>query len=262
MPTARLEGRNDCSNTASRSPSPWRRSSWLVAVIAREHTLRGLQGNGDSRAAGARRRGGNGSSVPRPMSSRIESGLTIEGSVRGEGELVVAGRLRGALVLNGTLVVEEGGIVEAEVEANGVVVAGVLSGSVTAHDEMRIQPGGYVDARVRAARLAVAEGAVFRGDLQAVVTPSTPPLPPPGGARERLIAPASSPAPRALEPTAPAVAAPAPPAPPPAPKMRAFAAPTAAPAAPTPPAPKKPAAPVGPPRMPSLPKGRTSFQGR
>ena len=33
------------------------------------------------------------------MSSRIESGLTIEGSVRGEGELVVAGRLRGALVL-------------------------------------------------------------------------------------------------------------------------------------------------------------------
>lgn len=76
--------------------------------------------------------------VEAAMSSRIEAGLTIEGSVRGDGELVVAGRLRGALTLHGTLVVEEGGSVEAEVEADRVVVSGLLSGSVQAHEELRI----------------------------------------------------------------------------------------------------------------------------
>lgn len=106
------------------------------------------------------------------MSSRIEAGLTIEGSVRGEGELVVAGRLRGALTLQGTLVVEEGGAVEAEVEASSVIVAGLLTGSVTAHEELRVLPGGCVDARVRATRLAMAEGAIFRGELQAASVPA------------------------------------------------------------------------------------------
>lgn len=106
------------------------------------------------------------------MGSRIEAGLTIEGSVRGEGELTVGGRLRGVLTLQGTLVVEEGGSVEAEVEASSVIVAGLLTGSVTAHEELRVLPGGCVDARVRATRLAMAEGAIFRGELQAASQPA------------------------------------------------------------------------------------------
>lgn len=200
------------------------------------------------------------------MSSRIEAGLTIEGSVRGEGELVVAGRLRGALTLQGTLVIEEGGAVEAEVEANSVVVGGLLSGSVTAHEELRIQPGGYVDARVRAARLAVAEGAVFRGELQAMHQDprSLPTHVAVARQAPRIDAVA---APRALEPTAPSravtappqpVAPPAPPPPPPA-KVKGFAAPArdgaekaAKPAA------VKPDARSAP-RMPALPRGRSSM---
>jgi cytoskeletal protein CcmA (bactofilin family) len=104
------------------------------------------------------------------MASRIEAGITIEGSVRGDGELTVAGRVRGVLTLVGTLVIEEGGSVEAEVEASAVVVAGLLTGSVTAHDELRVLAGGCVDARVRAARLAMADGAIFRGEFMAPTT--------------------------------------------------------------------------------------------
>lgn len=202
------------------------------------------------------------------MSSRIEAGLTIEGSVRGEGELVVAGRLRGALTLQGTLVIEEGGAVEAEVEASSVVVGGLLSGSVTAHEELRIQPGGYVDARVRAARLAVAEGAVFRGELQAmhqdpralpthVAVARQAPRIEAVAAPRALESPATS---RAVTAPPQPVAPPAPPAPPPA-RVKGFAAPTRdgapAPAKPAAPAPAKPDARTTP-RMPALPRGRSS----
>ena len=190
------------------------------------------------------------------MSSRIDPGLTLEGSVRGDGELVVAGRLRGALVLQGTLVVEEGGVVEAEVEATNVVVAGTLSGSVTAHEEVRILPGGYVDARVRASRLAAADGAVFRGELQALNAAG-----PTSSPRERNVVAAPASPSRVSEAPAAAVSTPAP-TPTAAPKKRAFAAPVAAVAVPVakPAAPR--AAPAGPPRMPTLPKGRTTFNGR
>lgn len=188
------------------------------------------------------------------MGSRIESGLTIEGSVRGDGELVVAGRLRGALTLQGTLVVEEGGSVEAEVEANTVVVSGLLSGSVLAHESLRIESGGCVDARVRAARLAVADGAIFRGELQAQ-PPARPAIASGRPAPARVAVEVE--APRTLESPSRAPAKP---------RGRAFAAPTAEVSEAPPPAPtqrRPPSAPGGaPPRMPALPKGRTTFGGR
>lgn len=194
------------------------------------------------------------------MSSRIEAGLTIEGSVRGEGELVVAGRLRGALTLQGTLVIEEGGAVEAEVEATSVVVAGLLSGSVTAHEELRIQPGGYVDARVRAARLAVAEGAVFRGELQAMHGDARA-LPTQVSQARPAPRIDPTPPPRALEPVV--GARPAPAAAPPAPKVKVFAAPAREGDAKVVDAPRKAAPPAvsreKSPRMPALPRGRTSM---
>lgn len=101
------------------------------------------------------------------MTSRIERGITIEGSIRGEGELEVAGRLRGALTLTGKLVVEPGGIVEADVEATDIEVAGLLAGSATAHNTVQVREGGRVEARIKAPRLMVDDGALFRGELMA-----------------------------------------------------------------------------------------------
>jgi cytoskeletal protein CcmA (bactofilin family) len=101
------------------------------------------------------------------MTSRIERGITIEGSIRGEGELEVAGRVRGALTLAGKLVVEPGGIVEADVEATDIEVAGLLAGSATAHNTVQVREGGRVEARIKAQRLMVDDGALFRGELMA-----------------------------------------------------------------------------------------------
>jgi cytoskeletal protein CcmA (bactofilin family) len=101
------------------------------------------------------------------MTSRIERGMTIEGSIRGEGELEVAGRLRGALTIVGKLIVEQGGIVEADVEATDIEVAGLLAGSATAHNTVQVIAGGRVEARIKAPRLMVDDGALFRGELMA-----------------------------------------------------------------------------------------------
>lgn len=140
------------------------------------------------------------------MSSRIEAGITIEGSIRGEGELEVAGRIRGALTIAGKLTIEEGGIVEADVEANEIEVAGLLSGSATAHESVKVLEGGRVEARVRAPKMLVDEGAVFRGELQSPHDEDETPraLPAPGARaakpRAKPAATKSAPTERAAKP--------------------------------------------------------------
>lgn len=208
--------------------------------------------------------------------------MTIEGSIRGEGELEVAGRVRGALTINGKLVVEVGGIVEADVEATDIEVAGLLAGSATAHHSVQVLAGGRMEARVKSPRMLVDDGAVFRGELQAQTAAAVEHVAPALSARARSApalpakrtespreckAPARAPAPAPHEQPAPAPLEPRAAArrgrglgfaPPP---EGAAATPTRArlstPA-------EKPAAsrPAGPPRMPALPKGRTPIMRR
>ena len=207
------------------------------------------------------------------MASRIEAGMTVEGSIRGEGELEVAGRVRGALTIAGKLTVEEGGIVEADVEANEIEVAGLLAGSATAYESVQVRPGGRVEARVRAPKMLVDEGAVFRGELQSAtedddVAAVARALPAPGDrtTRARAKPPAKKPEP---------VAKPAEKRSRTRGRAPGFAAPALA-AAPTeenPAAVKSPRAPVAKkpvdnrrrnetPKMPTLPRGRTQIQRR
>jgi|LNFM01.1.fsa_nt_gb cytoskeletal protein CcmA (bactofilin family) len=132
------------------------------------------------------------------MTSRIERGITIEGSIRGEGELEVAGRVRGALTLSGKLIVEQGGIVEADVEATDIEVAGLLAGSATAHNSVQVMAGGRVEARIKAPRLLVDDGALFRGELMAqgsAATDAEPAIGLGGSTAKKAALPASVPAP-------------------------------------------------------------------
>lgn len=227
------------------------------------------------------------------MTSRIERGITIEGSIRGEGELEVAGRVRGALTLAGKLVVEPGGIVEADVEATDIEVAGLLAGSATAHNTVQVREGGRVEARIKAQRLMVDDGALFRGELMAQGSnPSEPAigLAAPAASKGALPAPREQPRanePREREPRASeersrdgrrrddggrtergarAVPGFRAPEPPPSASAAAAKAPAAARgegAAPRAPStgPRK-SEPAGPPVMPMLPRGRTKIRVR
>jgi cytoskeletal protein CcmA (bactofilin family) len=55
--------------------------------------------------------------------SFVASDLVIEGKVHGEGTLRVAGKLKGEVVLTGSIIVEPGALVDAKVRADDVTVA-------------------------------------------------------------------------------------------------------------------------------------------
>jgi cytoskeletal protein CcmA (bactofilin family) len=90
----------------------------------------------------------------------------IAGDVRGEGDLLVRGRVTGRIQLTETLFIERGAIVEADVDVRSLVVAGVLVGSIRASQRVRLADGARVVADLSTPRLVIEPGAAYRGRVQ------------------------------------------------------------------------------------------------
>jgi cytoskeletal protein CcmA (bactofilin family) len=95
----------------------------------------------------------------------IGEGLTIEGELTGEDEVVVHGTVRGTLSTTESVSVSAGGVVEADVGASSLTVAGQVTGNVTAQDRVDLQAGGRLVGDVKSARLTIADGASFKGSV-------------------------------------------------------------------------------------------------
>ncbi|MBX3184127.1 MAG: polymer-forming cytoskeletal protein [Polyangiaceae bacterium] len=95
----------------------------------------------------------------------IGEGLSIDGELASEDEVVVHGSLRGTLTTAGVVSVGTEGTVEADVEAASLSVAGRVTGNVNAADRVDIQAGGRLVGDVKAARLTIADGASFKGNV-------------------------------------------------------------------------------------------------
>jgi cytoskeletal protein CcmA (bactofilin family) len=95
----------------------------------------------------------------------IGQGITIEGEVSSDEEVVVAGTIRGKLQVDGAVTIESGGVVEADVGATSVSVSGSVTGNVTASDRVDLLSGGRLVGDVKAARVTIADGAVFKGNV-------------------------------------------------------------------------------------------------
>lgn len=95
----------------------------------------------------------------------IASGITIEGELTSNEEVEIAGVLKGRLQAQQTVAISQGALVEAEVSAPVVSIAGQVTGNVSATDRVDLQAGARLIGDVRAARLTIADGASFKGNV-------------------------------------------------------------------------------------------------
>jgi cytoskeletal protein CcmA (bactofilin family) len=95
----------------------------------------------------------------------IGAGITIEGEVSSDDEVVVGGTLRGKLQADGAVTIESDGVVEADIGAQSVAIGGTVTGNVTAAERVDLLAGGKLVGDVKAARLTIADGAVFKGNV-------------------------------------------------------------------------------------------------
>ena len=97
--------------------------------------------------------------------SLLGEGLMMKGEVTGEGDLHVAGHFEGTISICGTVVVEEGADVEAEVIASGVIIGGQIRGHLTVSGKVEILATGVLAGSIKTQSLMAADGASVRGEI-------------------------------------------------------------------------------------------------
>jgi cytoskeletal protein CcmA (bactofilin family) len=98
-------------------------------------------------------------------STIIGAGITIEGEVTSDDDVVVAGTIRGKLTARDAVTVEAGAVVEADIAGGPLAVAGHVTGNITSNDRVDLQSGAKVVGNVKAARITIADGAQFKGNV-------------------------------------------------------------------------------------------------
>src|SRR6267378_5949172 len=104
-----------------------------------------------------------------PVAACISQGIKITGEVTGSEDLFVDGVVEGKLSLttNSCLTIGPNGSVKADVIAREVIVRGKIEGKVTGRDKVQLWSTGQVTGEVQTDRLAIEDGALLRGRVEA-----------------------------------------------------------------------------------------------
>jgi cytoskeletal protein CcmA (bactofilin family) len=96
----------------------------------------------------------------------IGKSVVIKGELSGSEDLTIEGHVEGRIDLkDNVLTIGPNGRIKAEVFAKSVVVLGEVTGNVTASEKVDIRDNGSVDGDIASPRVAIAEGAHFRGSV-------------------------------------------------------------------------------------------------
>src|SRR5262245_43834879 len=96
----------------------------------------------------------------------IGKSVVIKGELNGSEDLTVEGHVEGKIELRDhVLTIGPNGKIKAQVFAKAVIVLGEVNGNVTASEKVDIRDGASVDGDIISPRVAIAEGAHFRGSV-------------------------------------------------------------------------------------------------
>ena len=96
----------------------------------------------------------------------IGKSVVIKGELTGSEDLTIEGHVEGKIELRqNVLTIGPNGKIKAQVFAKSVVILGEVTGNVTASEKVDLRDNGSVDGDIAAPRVAIAEGAHFRGSI-------------------------------------------------------------------------------------------------
>jgi cytoskeletal protein CcmA (bactofilin family) len=96
----------------------------------------------------------------------IGKSVVIKGELTGSEDLTIEGHVEGKIELRqNVLTIGPNGRIKAQVFAKSVIILGEVTGNVTASEKVDLRDNGSVDGDIASPRVAIAEGAHFRGSI-------------------------------------------------------------------------------------------------
>jgi cytoskeletal protein CcmA (bactofilin family) len=107
-------------------------------------------------------KGENGKSA---TTTAIGPTIVIKGKLRSDEDLIVKGRIDAEISSSKALLIENSGIVKANIKVKSARISGVLVGNVTADELVEIAPDGRMVGDLTAPKIILNDGAAFRGRI-------------------------------------------------------------------------------------------------
>lgn len=96
----------------------------------------------------------------------IGKSVVIKGELSGSEDLTIEGQVEGKIELKeNVLTIGTNGKIKAQVFAKTVIVLGEVVGNISASEKVDIRDNGSVDGDITSPKVAIAEGAHFRGAI-------------------------------------------------------------------------------------------------
>ena len=129
----------------------------------------------------------------------IGKSVVIKGELSGSEDLTIEGQVEGKIELRqNILTIGANAKIKAQIFAKAIVIQGEVHGNVTATEKVDIRDAGSVDGDLSAPRVAIADGAHFRGSIDMQRQGGAKPADKPAESK-----PATAPAPAVGTPAAP-----------------------------------------------------------
>lgn len=96
----------------------------------------------------------------------LDRGTRFEGKILVTGTVRLDGYFKGDGEAQGTLIIGEPGVVEADLAVDAIVVHGHVTGTVAATDHVEVGATGRIDGVVTTPRLRVHDGAVLNVEIR------------------------------------------------------------------------------------------------
>lgn len=92
--------------------------------------------------------------------TEFEGKLTFHGTIR------IDGHFKGEISADGSLIVGEGAMIEANMDISYILISGEINGNIIADDRIEIHPPGKVFGDIQAPTVVIDEGAIFEGNCR------------------------------------------------------------------------------------------------
>ena len=97
------------------------------------------------------------------VSTLLSKDAEFNGSIKTQGSVRVDGAVVGDLFSAKTVTIGTTGSVDGNIIAEDIIVAGKVKGSLAARGKIALEASAQIEGDLNAVRLAIAEGATFRG---------------------------------------------------------------------------------------------------
>jgi cytoskeletal protein CcmA (bactofilin family) len=100
------------------------------------------------------------------VSAFLGKGAEYEGKLTFHGTVRIDGHFRGEISANGTLIVGESAMVEADIHVPHIIISGEIHGNIIADNRIEIDPVGKAFGDIQAPSLVINEGGIFEGNCR------------------------------------------------------------------------------------------------